>query len=258
MAKKAGAILEVKNLAKRFGSPDGGFLAVDNLSFSISRGQILGFLGPNGAGKSTTIYCILGLIQKDAGEIRIFGKDLEKKRSEILKEVNYSSAEFNLPWNLSVYENLYVYSMLYEVSDAKQRIFDLLEIFEISDLRNQKIRDLSFGQRARTNLCKALLSRPRLLLLDEPMASLDPDVVDKGIALLKKIQKEEGISILYTSHNMWEIEEIADDIVFINHGKVVAQGSPIELTKKVLKGAKEPNLRQVFIHISRDLKDQTL
>ena len=252
MAKKANAVLEVKNLTKRFGPPTGGFIAVDRLSFSLSEGQILGFLGPNGAGKSTTIYCMLGLISKDEGEIRIFGKDFEKSRSEILKQVNYCSAEFNLPWNLSVWENLHVYSLLYEVPDAKKKILELLEIFEIADLASQKIRDLSLGQRARVNLCKALINRPRLLLLDEPMASMDPDVVDKGITLLKKIQREEGISILYTSHNMWEIEEIASEIIFVNHGKVVASGSPIELTKKVLKGAKEPNLREVFIHISRE------
>jgi len=240
-------VLEVKNLVKSFGD----FRAVDNVSFSLDEGKILGFLGPNGAGKSTTIFCILGLIGKDTGEIKVFGKDLAKFRSEILKNVNYCSAEFNLPWNLSVYENLLVYSKLYEVEGAKARISELLETFEIADLRDKKIRDLSLGQRARTNLCKALINSPKLLLLDEPMASMDPDVVDRGITLLKKIQEEEKMSILYTSHNMWEIEEIADNIIFINDGRVVAQGSALDLTRNVLKGAKEPNLREVFIHISR-------
>lgn len=241
-------ILEVKNLTKKFRD----FVAVDDVSFTLKEGKILGFLGPNGAGKSTTIYCLLGLVEKDSGQIEIFGKDLAKNRSEILKSVNYSSAEFNLPWNLSVWENLFVYGMLYEVKDIKVRIAELLDVFEIAHLKDEKIRDLSLGQRARINICKALLNRPRLLLLDEPMASMDPDVVDKGIELLKRIQKEEGISILYTSHNMWEIEEIANDVVFINHGKVIAKGSPIELTKKVLGKAKEANLREVFIHIARE------
>ena len=116
-------VLEVRHLRKEFPTEGGkdSFVAVDDISFTINEGQILGFLGPNGAGKSTTIYCLLGLIQKDEGQIKIFGKDLEKDRSEILKKVNYCSAEFNLPWNLSVFENLYVYSMLYEVNDSKSK-----------------------------------------------------------------------------------------------------------------------------------------
>ncbi|MBI2020757.1 ABC transporter ATP-binding protein [Candidatus Daviesbacteria bacterium] len=241
-------ILEVKNLRKNFDS----FVAIDNISFSLEEGEILGFLGPNGAGKSTTIYCILGLIDPEVGEINIFGKSIKKDRSEIFKKVNYASAEFNLPWNLSLWESLLVYSRLYELSDAKIRISELLEIFEMTHLKNTPIRDLSLGLRARGNLCKALLNRPKLLLLDEPMASMDPDVVDKGINLLRQIQKEDKISILYTSHNMWEIEEVASNVIFINHGQIVASGTPLELTQKVLKlESGEPNLRDVFIHLSR-------
>lgn len=241
-------ILEVRNLKKSFGN----FTAVEDISFSVEEGQILGFLGPNGAGKSTTIYCILGLISPDHGQINIFGKDVAKGRSGIFKEVNYASADFYLPWNLSIWENLYVYARLYEVADAKKRISELLDIFEMSHLKDKATRDLSTGQRVRVSLCKALLNKPRLLLLDEPMASMDPDVVDKGIKLLKQIQKEEGMTILYTSHNMWEIEEIANNVIFINHGKIIAQGSPLELTQKVLNlEAGEANLRDVFIHLSR-------
>src|SRR3989344_908385 len=242
-------ILEVKNLRKSFNS----FTAIDDISFSLEEGEILGFLGPNGAGKSTTIYCILGLVAPDEGDIRIFGKNIFKGRSEIFKDVNYASAEFNLPWNLSIWENLLVYAKLYEVPEAKKRITELLEIFEMSHLKDQATRDLSTGLRARANLCKALLNKPRLLLLDEPMASMDPDVVDKGINLLKQIQKEEKISIVYTSHNMWEIEEVATNVIFINHGTIVASGTPLDLTKKILNGgATEPKLREVFIHISRN------
>ncbi|MBI2337811.1 ABC transporter ATP-binding protein [Candidatus Daviesbacteria bacterium] len=241
-------VLEVKNLVKQFGN----FTAIDDISFEVKEGEILGFLGPNGAGKSTTTYCILGLIIPEGGQIKIFGKDVLKKRSEIMKEVNYASAEYNLPWNLSIWENLLVYARLYEVKDAKKRITELLEIFEMSHLKDKAIRDLSTGLRARAILCKALLNKPRLLLLDEPMASMDPDVVDKGIKLLKNIQKEEGITILYTSHNMWEIEEVANNVIFINHGKIIAQGTPLELTQKVLKHeGEEANLRDVFIHLSR-------
>ena len=251
MAKKFPVVLEVKNLVKEFGLPSGEFRAIDDISFTVSEGEVVGFLGPNGAGKSTTIFCILGLIEKTSGSIKIFGKDISANRSEILQNVNYASNETQLPWNLTVYENLLVFSELYNVSNIKTRINELLEVFEISNLRRSMVRDLSSGQRARLSLIKAFLNKPKLLLLDEPMASMDPDVVDKGIKLIKKLQKQEGMSILYTSHNMWEVEEIASDIVFINHGKVVAKGSPIELTKKVLSGAKEPNLREVFIHITR-------
>lgn len=248
-------ILEVKNLRKSFNSPRGeagGFTAINDISFSVEEGQILGFLGPNGAGKSTTIYCLLGLIKPDEGSIHIFGQDIFKNRSEIFKQVNYCSADFNLPWNLSIWENLLVYAKLYEVPNAKKRITELLELFEMTDFRDTATRDLSTGLRARANLCKSLLNKPKLLLLDEPMASMDPDVVDKGINLLKQIQKEEGITILYTSHNMWEIEEIANNVIFLNHGKIIAQGTPLELTREVLKReGEEANLRDVFIHLSR-------
>ncbi len=241
-------ILEVKNLVKRFD----GFTAINDISFKLEEGQILGFLGPNGAGKSTTIFCILGLIQPDEGLITIFNKDVIKKREQIFGQVNYAAAEFSLPWNLTVWENLLVYAKLYEVLDAKKRIAELLDVFEMSHAKDKAIRDLSTGLRARANLCKALLNRPKLLLLDEPMASMDPDVVDKGINLIRKIQQEEKITVLYTSHNMWEIEEVANNVIFINHGKILAQGSPLELTKNVLKlESQEPNLRDVFIHLSR-------
>lgn len=247
-------ILEVKSLRKSFGE----FLAIDDISFALEQGEILGFLGPNGAGKSTTIYCILGLIEPDEGEIKIFGKDIKDHRSEIMTQVNYASAEFFLPWNLTIWENLLVYAKLYEVPNAKKRIMELLEIFEMNHLRNTATRDLSTGLRARASLCKALLNNPKLLLLDEPMASMDPDVVDKGINLLRQIQKEEGITILYTSHNMWEIEEVANNVIFINHGKIIASGTPLELTQKVLKfEGEEPNLRDVFIHLSRNRTERS-
>ncbi len=253
MSKNSKPILKVKNLVKKFGD----FTAVDGVSFELKEGEILGFLGPNGAGKSTTINCILGVIKPEEGEIKIFGKDLLKNRSDIMQNVNYCSAEHSLPWSLSVYESLLVYSHLYQVKNKKQRIGELLELFEISDLQNKQLRSLSFGQRARANMCKALLNRPRLLLLDEPMSSMDPDVVDRGITLIKKIQEEEGMSILYTSHNMWEIEQVANNVVFINHGKVMVQGSPLELTRQELElEAKEPNLREVFIQLSRREKEE--
>lgn len=246
-------VLEVKNLRKSFGN----FVVIDDISFSLEEGEILGFLGPNGAGKSTTIFCLLGLIDPDFGEIKIFGKDIKRERSEILKFVNYAAAEYHLPWNLTLWENLLVYAKIYEVENAQKRVAELLDVFEISHLKDKPIRDMSLGQRAKGSLCKAFLNKPKLLLLDEPMASMDPDVVDKGINLIKELQKEEKISILYTSHNMWEIEQVASNVIFINHGKIIAQGTPLELTQKVLKDeSDEPNLRDVFIHLSR-IKDES-
>lgn len=257
MSKKSSPILEVTNLVKRFGD----FVAVNGVSFTLDEGQILGFLGPNGAGKSTTINSILGIIKPEEGQIKIFGKDLNKRRSEIMQEVNYCSAEYNLPWNITVYESLLFYSKLYQVKKPKERILELLQLFNIPDLKNKTVRSLSFGQRARANLCRSLLNKPRLLLLDEPMASMDPDVVDKGIRLLLKVQKDYGMSILYTSHNMWEIEQVANKVIFINHGKVIAQGTPLELTQNEVElEAKEPDLREVFIQLSRrhpeDMKEE--
>ena len=248
MATSFEKVLEVNNLVKKFGS----FKAVDGISFNIKVGEILGFLGPNGAGKTTTINCLLGVVKPDGGSISVFGKELFKNRSEVMGKVNYCSAEYNTSWHLTVYEALLVYCFLYSVKDKKARITELLDQFEITDLKNKHLRNLSFGQRARVSMCKALLNKPKLLLLDEPMASMDPDVVDKGISVIKMIQKETGMSILYTSHNMWEIEQVADRVVFIHHGKVISEGTPLELTREHLKlSSKEPNLREVFIQLAR-------
>ncbi|KKR60667.1 hypothetical protein A2615_00780 [Candidatus Curtissbacteria bacterium RIFOXYD1_FULL_41_36] len=241
-------VLEVKNLVKKFKD----FTAVDDISFDVKEGEILGFLGPNGAGKSTTINCILGVIEPDDGKIKMFAKDISQNRSEIMKKVNYCSAEYNVAWNLKVYEALFFYCCLYEVENANARIERILDQMEANEFKNKFLRDLSFGQRARISLCKSLLNDPKLLLLDEPMASMDPDMVDKGIRLLKRIQKENKISILYTSHNMWEIEQIADKVVFVNNGKIAAQGTPLDLTRRhFLADTDEPNLREVFIKLSR-------
>lgn len=198
------------------------------------------------------IVCLLGVIEPQDGVIKVFGRDLQKNRSEIMQECNFCSAEYNLPWNLSVYEGLLVFAKMYQVKDSRKRVEEVLVALGMQDLKNVKIRNLSFGQRARASLCKAIINKPRLLLLDEPMSSMDPDVVDKGIKLLLKIQKQTKMSILYTSHNMWEIEQVASRIIFINHGKIMAQGSPLELTRQEVKlEAKEPDLREVFIHLSR-------
>lgn len=222
-------ILEVKNLTKIFGR----FKAVDSISFEIERGEIVGLLGPNGAGKTTTIQMLLGLTRPDEGEIKIFGKDLEEERSEILGKMNFSSAYISFPHRMSVKENLEVFAKLYGVKNWRERIDKLLEMLEIRELREKLFFSLSSGQKTRVFLVKALLNKPRLLLLDEPTASLDPDIAEKIKQMLLKIQKEEGMTILYTSHNMAEVEEICERVIFLSHGKIVAQGTPLELKRMI-------------------------
>ncbi|OGY10893.1 MAG: ABC transporter ATP-binding protein [Candidatus Blackburnbacteria bacterium RIFCSPHIGHO2_12_FULL_44_25] len=242
MTKKK-AVIEVKDLTKKFG----GFTAVDKISFSVFSGEIVGFLGPNGAGKTTTIQMLLDLVTPTSGMVRMFGKDMKKAREEILNRVNFSSAYVAMPYNLKVWENLATFGRLYGVGNLKQKIKELADFFEITDLLPKMTGSLSSGQATRVNLAKALINDPELLLLDEPTASLDPDVADKTRKLLLQIQKEKGVTVLYTSHNMVEVEEICNRVVFINKGKITDTGTPGELVKKY--GHKD--LNDVFLTIVR-------
>lgn len=208
---------------------------MDNISFEIKEGEILGLLGPNGAGKTTTTQMLLGVTTPTSGRINVFGLDFEKHRTEILKKVNFSSSYLNLPWRLTVEENLLVFAGLYEVKNPKQRINEVLAQFEANDLRHRKISQLSAGQKTKVMLCKAFLNRPRLLYLDEPTASLDPDVADKMRSYLTLLQRQEGISVLFTSHNMGEVEELCDRVIFLNSGKIVAEDTPQGLARQSQK-----------------------
>ena len=237
-------VIETKNLVKKFGN----FTAVDGLSLNIEEGKITALLGPNGAGKTTTIQMMLDIITPTSGEIRIFGKPMHEHREEILSQINFSSPYVELPSNLTVMENLKTFARLYGVKDIKKRIEELADYFEIRDLLKKMTSSLSTGQLTRVNLTKAFLNEPKLLLLDEATASLDPDIADKTRKVLKKIQKERNVSILYTSHNMIEIEELCDKVIFINNGKLREEGSPEELIKKF--GHKD--LNEVFLEIARE------
>lgn len=236
-------VIEVKNLVKEFN----GVKAVDGISFSIGEGFITGLLGPNGAGKTTTIQMLLDLITPTSGEIKIFGKELRHNREELLGKINFSSPYVALPSNLTVTENLYTFARLYGVKDIVKTVNDLADFFEIRDLLPKMTSALSTGQLTRLNLTKALLNDPKLLLLDEPTSSLDPDIADKTRAMLKRIQKERGVSILYTSHNMAEVEEICERVIFINKGVIQDEGAPADLIKKY--GRKD--LNDVFLAIAR-------
>lgn len=240
-------ILEVKNLRKRFGTETSGFEAVKGISFSLKKGEILGLLGPNGAGKTTTIQCILGLIKPTSGAVSIFGQNMATAREEILSKVNFSSAYVSLPTNLKVRENLYTFARLYSVRNFKSRIKELVDFFAIADLMSKLYGSLSSGQATRVNLVKALLNSPQLLFLDEPTASLDPDIADRVRKYLKQIQQKDNITILYTTHNMMEVEQICDRAIFINQGRIVTQGSPAKLIKRF--GLRD--LNEVFIKIAR-------
>lgn len=236
-------ILRVLELTKVFNE----VMAVDHLSFGIARGEIVGILGANGAGKTTTLQMILGLIRPTSGRIEIFGQELEPHRIEILRRMNFSSVGVNLPMNLRVSQNLWVFAKLYGVKDAWRRIDALLNLLEINHLRDAIAGRLSSGEASRVNLCKALLNRPELLLLDEPTASLDPDMADKVRKILRRVQQEDGVAMLYTSHNMRDIEEICDRVLFLHNGRLMTEGTP----SQVVQQFRTRSLEEVFIRIAR-------
>ena len=242
-------VILVEGLSKRFGST----VAVHDVSFSVAPGEMVGLLGPNGAGKTTTIQMLLGIITPTAGRIEILGYDLARERSRVLAQVNFSSAYVALPPRLTVRKNLEIYARLYDVPDRRARIAELLKYFEVAHLRNRPVATLSSGETARVNLCKALLNRPRVLLLDEPTASLDPDAADRARTQFKEIRTQGDITLLYTSHNMAEIEDLCDRVIFIHEGTVLAEGSPLEVTRQLLgSGVDEPALEEVFIKVARE------
>ncbi len=236
-------VLEVRGLKKLFN----GVTAVDGISFDMFEGEILGLLGPNGAGKTTTLQMLLGLTTPTSGEIKILGLDLRSHREEILGRVNFSSSYVALPYSLTVWENLMVFGRLYGVPHPAERIRELLKTFEIEDIRNTPTRKLSSGQITRVCLAKALMNEPGVLFLDEPTASLDPDIADKTRKLLRGIKEDRGISILYTSHNMQEMEEMSDRVIFLDRGRIVATGRPGDIKKRF--GGR--SLEEVFLKIAR-------
>lgn len=222
-------VLQVKNLTKRFGK----FVAVDNISFSLREGEILGLLGPNGAGKTTTIQMLLGVLTPTSGEVRYFGKDLKDHREEILEQVNFSSSYTNLPWDLTIKENLTFISYLYNIKDRSQRVEKIIETFRLKDLALKKMHELSAGQITRVNLAKASINYPKVLHLDEPTASLDPEVANYIREFLLEERKKFQVSIILTSHNMSEVEEMCDRVIFINKGKIIADDTPDNLAKTI-------------------------
>jgi ABC-2 type transport system ATP-binding protein len=211
------------------------FVAVNKISFELKKGEILGLLGPNGAGKTTTIQMLLGTLTPTGGSITYLGKDFATHRSEVLQHVGFASAYSKLPGKLTVYENLDVFARLYGLSaiERKQRIERLLEVFSITDLQNKLTRNLSAGQTTRAILAKAFLPNPQIVLLDEPTASLDPDIAHDIRQFILQQQRERNISIVFTSHNMDEVAEVCDRVVVMKHGTIVAADTPAHLAASI-------------------------
>lgn len=236
--------VEIRNLTKQFGN----FTAVSNVSFDIRPGEIVGLLGPNGAGKTTIIHLLLGLITPTAGTIHMFGLDLAEHREMILRQVNFSSTYISMPYSLTVEENLCVMAKLYGLRNIAHRIDDVVKKLEMADFRDKMTRKLSTGQMTRLTLAKAIMTEPKVLFLDEPTASLDPDISHKIKAFLKEYRKTSGLSMLYTSHNMKEMEEMSDRIIFLQRGQIVAEGTAQEIIERYGKR----DLEEVFLKFARE------
>ena len=240
-------LVEVKNLKKNYGTKK----AVRDISFSIKENEILGLLGPNGSGKTTTIGMLLGLLKPSHGEILIDGKKIEENRIETLQKINFISPYIELPKKLTVKQNLIVYCKLYNVLNIKKRIEYLVEKLRLNDLLDNVTGELSSGQKNRVSLAKALINNPTVLFLDEPTASLDPEVGDYVRSFLENYKKENKISILLASHNMNEVTRLCKTVLMMKEGIIIDRGDPEELIKK--HGRK--NLEEVFLKLSRS-KDE--
>jgi ABC-2 type transport system ATP-binding protein len=248
-------LVKVDNLTKTFGA----FKAVDDISFGVDAGEIVGLVGPNGAGKSTTIHMLLGFIAPTSGSIRLFHAHLEKDRESILQRLNFNSPYSAFPRRLTVAENLDVFARIYHVPHRARRIGELLEILGISHLRQNAVSSLSSGETTRLGLCKAFLNSPELLLLDEPTAFLDPQAAMQVRRLLLDLKHRYGTTILYTSHNMREVQQMCDRLIFLSHGRVIATGTPIEVTRNILNEVRDtPALEEAFVRVVGRQFDEAL
>ena len=237
--------LEVKNLEKKFK----GFSAVNNISFSINEGQTLGVLGPNGCGKTTTIGMLLGLIKPSNGEILINEENFEKlNREKILSEFNFASPYVELPKKLTVKENLEIYGRLYGVKDLNKRIQEISDDLNLDLFLNKKTGELSSGQKNRVSLAKSLINSPKVLFLDEPTASLDPDIGDFVRKYIEEYKSKNKISILLASHNMKEVERLCDHVIMMKEGKIVDRGTCQSLIDKHGRN----NLADTFLKLARN------
>tara|TARA_A100001011_G_scaffold400624_1_gene516920 strand:+ start:5047 stop:5769 length:723 start_codon:yes stop_codon:yes gene_type:complete len=238
--------IEVKNLNKTFKK----ILAVQDLNFEIKKGSIVGLLGPNGCGKTTTIGMMLGLIKPSSGGILINGKNIENEniRTKILEKVNFISPYVELPKKLTVEENLIVYGKLYGVEKLEEKVLSLIKDLNLENFKKRKTGELSSGQKNRVSLAKALINDPEILLLDEPTASLDPDVGDYIRGYIENFASKKGTTILLASHNMNEVERLCSEVMMMKNGKIIDKGTCKSLVNK--HGRK--NLEDTFLKIVRE------
>jgi ABC-2 type transport system ATP-binding protein len=215
-------VLAVRDLRKSYGD----MAAVDGVSFEVARGEIVGLLGPNGAGKTTTINMILGVLEPSGGTIAIDGIDLARQRSRALQRTNFAAVYAQLPGNLTVEENLRIFGLIYGIKPLKQHIEERLRQFDLERFRKTKCGVLSSGEQTRVSLAKAMLNDPQLLLLDEPTASLDPATARDIREKIREFAAQGSAGILWTSHNMYEVEEVCDRVLFLSHGKILLEGNP--------------------------------
>jgi len=238
--------IQINNLSKKYKNT----LVVKNISFKINKGTIIGLLGPNGCGKSTTIGMMLGLIKPTSGEVIINNKNIETNRTDLLQKINFISPYIELPKKLTIEENLKVYGRMYGVKNLKDKIIELTEKLNLTEFKKRKTGELSSGQKNRVSLAKALINDPEILLLDEPTASLDPDVGDYVRGIIEKFSSNNNKTILIASHNMNEVERLCDEVMMMKNGEIIDKGKSSDLITK--HGRK--NLEEVFLKIVREKK----
>ena len=236
--------IQIKNLKKKFNDS----FAVNGINFEIDKDRTLGLLGPNGCGKTTSIGMILGLIKPTSGEIIIDNKNLDTfKRDEILARINFASPYIELPKKLTVRQNLEVYSRLYGIKNRRERIDEISEDLNISDFFERKTGELSSGQKNRVSLAKSLINKPEILLLDEPTASLDPDIGDFVRSYIQNYRSKNKVTILLASHNMAEVERLCDSIIMMKNGKIIDRGT----CKQIIDKHGRNNLEETFLKLAR-------
>lgn len=237
-------VLSIQNVRKQYGQTT----AVDGISFTVGQGEIVGLLGPNGAGKTTTINMMLGVLTPDAGTIEINGIDLSTRRAEAMSYTNFAAVYASLPGNLTVRQNLTFFGMLYNVPALDARINLLMQTFDLIRFANTKCGLLSSGEQTRVSLAKAMLNNPRLLLLDEPTASLDPATALDIRQRIREFANSGGVGVLWTSHNMQEVTDMCDRVLFLSHGKILLEGNPKTLPS--LHG--HAGLEELFIAVAKE------
>ena len=236
--------LEVIELSKTYNIKE----AVKDVSFDVNQNEIIGILGPNGCGKTTTIGMILGLLKPSSGKVLINGVEIEKQRVDLLNQLNFISPYIELPKKLTVRQNLEVYGRLYDIKKLKEKIDYLSEKLRLYEFIDKLTGELSSGQKNRVSLAKSIINDPKILLLDEPTASLDPETGDFIRSFLEEYQQEKKTSILLASHNMTEVERLCSSVLMMKKGLIIDQGEPKELIKK--HGRR--NMEEVFLKLTRE------